>query len=141
MAAQRTPNPEFLIRKPKPRLLQMRSPGEMLRRWQEELTRQRTLLLADWDLSFIHPEEHAHVADPADQASNDFERDLSRQVRKRVITKLRRIERALCRLRTNHYGYCRRCRKAIPNERLTVQPDAFYCVPCLALIERRASRN
>ncbi len=141
MAPRRISNPEILIRKPRPRLLHIRTPEGMLSRWQEELTRQRTLLLADWDLSFAHPEEHAHFADPADQASNDLERNLSYQVKRRVITKLKRIERALCRLRTNHYGSCRRCRKAIPNERLAVQPDALYCVPCLALIERRASRN
>lgn len=139
MAPRRIPNPEILIRKPKPRLLEMHAPEGMLSRWQEELTRQRALLLAEWDLSFVYP--HAHCADPADQASNDLELNLSYQVKKRVITKLKRIERALCRLRSNLYGYCRRCRKTIPNERLAVQPDALYCVPCLALIERRTSRN
>lgn len=139
MAQRRILNPEILIRKHKPRLLQMRSSEVTLSRWEEELTRQRTLLLANWDLSFAHLEEHAHFADPADQASNDLERNLSYEVKRRVITKLKRIERALRRLRTKHYGYCRRCRKAIPSERLAVQPDALYCVPCLALIERRAS--
>ncbi|MGE0645492.1 MAG: TraR/DksA family transcriptional regulator [Nitrospira sp.] len=141
MAPRRTPHPEPFSRKLGPRLLQVRAPEVMLSRWQEELTRQRTLLLADWDLSFPHLEEHAHFADPADQASNDLERNLSYEVKRRVITKLKRIERALCRLRTKNYGYCRRCRKAIPNERLAVQPDALYCVPCLALIERRVSKN
>lgn len=141
MAPRRTLHTEPFSRKLGPRLLQARTPEVMLTRWQEELSRQRALLLADWNLSFVHPDERAHFADPADQASNDLDLNLSYQVKKRVITKLKRIERTLCRLRTKDYGYCRRCRKAIPNERLTVQPDALYCVPCLALIERRVSKN
>lgn len=110
-------------------------------RLREELTRQRTLLLADWDLSINPLTEPAHFSDPADQASNDLNQSLSFQVRKRVITKLKRIERALLLLRTKHYGTCRRCRKAIPDARLAVQPDARFCVPCLASMENRASRN
>lgn len=141
MAPRRTQNPEPFSRKYGPRLIQVRSSEVMLSRWQEELTRQRALLLADWNLSFAHPDERAHFADPADQASNDLERNLSYQVKRRAITKLKRIERALFLLRTKHYGYCRRCRKAIPDERLAVQPDALFCVPCLALIEQRVSRN
>jgi DnaK suppressor protein len=117
------------------------SPEVRRTRLREELTRQRTLLLADWDLSFNPLTEPDHFSDPADQASSDLDQSLSFQVRKRLITKLKRIERALLLLRTKHYGYCRRCRKAIPDERLAVQPDARFCVPCLALIESRASHN
>ena len=122
-------------------LIQAWSPEVKRSRLREELTRQRALLLADWDLSCIPRAEPTHCSDPADQASNEFNQSLTFQVRKRVITKLKRIERALLLLRTKHYGYCRRCRKAIPDARLAVQPDARFCVPCLALIESRASRN
>ena len=107
----------------------------------KELTRQRALLLTDWNLSFIPLADRAHLADPADQASRDLEHTLFVQLRTRVLTKLKRIERALLLLRTKHYGYCRRCHKAIPDERLAVQPDARFCVPCLAWIESRALRN
>lgn len=122
-------------------LVQRWSPEVQRSRLRGELTRQRALLLADWDLSFIPLAEPAHCSDPADRASNDLDQSLSFQVRKRAIAKLKRIERALLLLRTKHYGYCRRCRKAIPDARLAVQPDARFCVPCLALLERRASRN
>lgn len=117
------------------------SPEANRTRLREELTRQRALLLADWNLSFLPPAEPAHCSDPAEQASNDLDQSLSLQVRKRMIKKLKRIERTLLLLRTKQYGYCRRCRKAIPDERLAVQPDARFCVPCLALLESRASRN
>ncbi len=127
--------------KQRPPFVHVWSPESKRTRLHEELTRQRALLLADWNLSFIPPVEQTHFADPADQASNDLGQNLSYQVRMRVIMKLKRIERALLLLRTRHYGYCRRCRKAIPDERLAVQPDTLFCVPCLALAERRASRN
>ncbi len=122
-------------------LVRLRHGGDRHTRLREELTRQRNLLLADWDLSFDPSIECAHFADLVDQASNDYEQSLSFQVRTRMITKLKRIERALLLLRTKHYGYCRRCRKAIPNERLAVQPDARFCVPCLASMESRALRH
>ncbi|MGZ8385425.1 MAG: TraR/DksA C4-type zinc finger protein, partial [Nitrospira sp.] len=35
------------------------------------------------------------------------------------------------------YGCCRRCHKAIPYARLTVQPDTLFCVSCLARMERK----
>jgi DnaK suppressor protein len=108
---------------------------------QEALTRQRALLLADWKLGFAPLADRTPFADPADQASNEFEQNLFFQVRTRLIKKLKRIERALLLLRTKYYGYCRRCRKTIPDERLAVQPDARFCVPCLASMERRAGRN
>lgn len=138
-----TTQPKSQSRRPKDGrpLLRAWSPEAKRTRLREELTRQRALLLADWNLSFIPLAEPAHCSDPADQASNDLDQSLSLQVRKRMIKKLKRIERALLLLRTKYYGYCRRCRKAIPEERLAVQPDARFCVPCLALIESRASRN
>ena len=139
-----------LTTQPKSRSRQSQDGQPLLRAWspevkrtrlREELTRQRALLLADWDLSFTALTEVAHCSDPTDQASNDRDQSLSLQVRKRVIAKLKRIDRALSLLRTKHYGTCRQCRKAIPDERLAVQPDARFCVPCLALMESRASRN
>lgn len=122
-------------------LMQGQFPEVTRTRLREELTRQRELLLADWDLSFNPLTEPTHFSDPTDRASSDLDQDVAFRIRKRVITKLKRIERALLLLRTKRYGTCRRCRKAIPDARLAVQPDARFCVPCLALMESRASRN
>lgn len=121
--------------------VRMWSPEATRSRLREELIRQRALLLADCNLSFTPLADQPHFPDPADQASSDFEQNLFIQVRSRLITKLKRIERALLLLRTKHYGYCRRCHKAIPDERLVVQPDTRFCVPCLASIESRTLRN
>lgn len=105
-------------------------------RLREELIRQRISLLTEWDFSLIPPSERVCYADPADQASNDFEQDLALQVKARMVARLNRIKRALQLTNTKSYGCCRQCRKAIPYARLTVQPDALFCVSCLARMER-----
>lgn len=116
-------------------------PAHERARLRETLTRQRALLLSEWNLSLGLPDEQEPCSDFSDQASNDLAKDLALRVKMRLLAKLKRIERALLLLRTKHYGRCRRCHQAIPYERLTVQPDTRFCVPCLALIESRASRN
>ncbi|MDR4466096.1 MAG: TraR/DksA C4-type zinc finger protein [Nitrospira sp.] len=138
-----TTQPKYPSRQPKGRQLPLSawSPELKRTRLREELTRQRTLLLAEWDLSLNPLTEPAHFSDPADRASSDFDQNVTFRIRKRVIARLKRIERALLLLRTKHYGTCRRCRKAIPDARLAVQPDTRFCVPCLALMESRALRN
>ena len=110
-------------------------------RLREQLTRQRASLLSDWNLALGLPDEQEPCADFSDQATNDLAKDLALRVRMRLMAKLKRIERALLLVRTKYYGRCRRCQKAIPYERLAVQPDARFCVPCLSLIESRAARN
>ena len=79
--------------------------------------------------------------DLIDQASTELEQEIAIHVQIRTFDRLRRIEQALRLIRINDYGRCRRCRAAIPHERLKVQPDAIYCVPCLTLVEQRAARN
>ncbi|MDF0674154.1 MAG: TraR/DksA C4-type zinc finger protein [Nitrospira sp.] len=106
-------------------------------RLRKELSRQRTALLTDWNLSLAPPSERALYADPADQASSDFDQDLAIQVRTRMIARLKRIEHALRLVQTKGYGWCRQCREAIPYARLAIQPDALFCVSCLAPMESR----
>jgi DnaK suppressor protein len=106
-----------------------------------ELTRQRTLLLVSLSASLTADGESDVCSDLADQASAEFEQDLAMQVRTRTFDKLRRIERALQLMRTNSYGRCRRCQEDILYERLKVQPDALFCVPCLTVVEQEAAEN
>ena len=106
-----------------------------------ELTRQRALLLTSSSLSLTAEEETETCSDLADQASTDFEQDLAMQVKSRTFDKLRRIEQALQLMRTSGYGLCRRCRVEIPHERLKVQPDALFCVPCLTVVEEETAGN
>jgi DnaK suppressor protein len=104
-------------------------------RLRKELSRQRASLLTDWNLSLASPADRALYADPADQASSDFDQDLAIQVRSRMIARLSRIEHALRLVQTKDYGWCRQCRQAIPFARLAVQPDTLFCVSCLEFME------
>jgi RNA polymerase-binding transcription factor DksA len=106
-----------------------------------ELTRQRALLLVSSNASLTADGEPDVCSDLADQASTEIEQDLAMQVRTWTFDKLRRIEHALDLMRTNGYGQCRRCREDIPHDRLTVQPDAGFCVPCLTFVEQNAARH
>lgn len=108
--------------------------------WQE-LVRQRAVLLAGTNLSLAAESAAELYADPADQASTDLDHDVALQVKVRTFERLRHIERALQLMRTKHYGQCRHCRQDIPYERLKVQPDALFCVPCLTTVERKAAHN
>lgn len=104
-----------------------------------ELTRQRALLLARSEVSLLSDEEPLACADPADQASTDFGQDLAMQVKTRTFEMLRRVERALQLMRTSRYGRCRHCGQDIPYQRLEVQSDALFCVPCLTVAEQRSA--
>ena len=108
--------------------------------WQE-LVRQRAVLLASANLSLAAESAAELYADPADQASTDLEHDVAMQVKVRTFERLRHIERALQLLRTKDYGQCRHCHQNIPYERLKVQPDALFCVPCLTTVEQKAAHN
>ncbi len=108
--------------------------------WQE-LVRQRAVLLASANLSLAAEPAAELYADPGDQASTDLNHDLAMQVKVRTFERLRHINRALQLMRTADYGQCRHCHQDIPYERLKVQPDALFCVPCLTTVEQKATRN
>lgn len=107
----------------------------------KELVRQRAVLLASANLSLAAEPAAELYADQGDQASTDLNHDLAMQVKVRTFERLRHIDRALQLMRTADYGQCRRCHQDIPYERLKVQPDALFCVPCLTTVEQKATRN
>ncbi|MDP3092204.1 MAG: TraR/DksA C4-type zinc finger protein [Nitrospira sp.] len=106
-----------------------------------ELSRQRAVLVASANLSLAAESAAELYADPADQASTDLEHDVAMQMKVRTFERLRHIERALQLMRTTDYGQCRHCHRDIPYERLKVQPDALFCVPCLTTVEQKAAHN
>ena len=106
-----------------------------------ELSRQRAVLLASANLSLAAESAAELYADPADQASTGLEHDVTMQVKARTFERLRHIEHALQLMRTKDYGQCRHCHRDIPYQRLKVQPDAEFCVPCLTTVEQKAAHN
>jgi len=44
--------------------------------------------------------------------------------------RLKNINSALEKINKNKYGFCEKCRKEIPIERLMVSPESRYCIDC-----------
>jgi len=108
---------------------------------QNELNRLRAALTHETTMSHLIATEPELFPDPVDQAAAEHELDVALSVKLLAVEKLRRIERALTSLQAHSYGICSRCAQEIPYARLKVQPDSLYCVPCLTLVEREATRN
>ena len=76
-------------------------------------------------------------ADDAPQRDADREIDLVRADRE--VAELGAVSDALARLHDSGFGYCVDCARAIPFDRLKLEPWALRCVDCEA--ERERSRG
>ena len=77
----------------------------------------------------------------ADNATNAFEQDFAFMSMESEESLLRKVDRALQRLRENAYGQCEECGKNIHPERLEALPWATMCVKCQAREERGELRR
>jgi len=75
--------------------------------------------------------------DFADIASDDIDRKMIEALGSQELKRLKLIESALTRIRQGKYGYCIKCEKRIPNDRLEAIPYALMCVSCKSEEERR----
>jgi len=75
--------------------------------------------------------------DFADIASDDIDRKMIEVIGSQELKQLRLIESALARISQGKYGYCIKCEKRIPEERLEAIPYALMCVGCKSEEERR----
>jgi DnaK suppressor protein len=77
----------------------------------------------------------------AENASDAFEQDFAFMSIESEESLLRRVDRALQRLRENKYGQCEECGQDINQERLEALPWATMCVKCQAREERGELRR
>lgn len=82
-------------------------------------------------------DEHLHLADPNDRASQEEEFSIELRTRDRERKLLRKIEKALNRLSSDDYGYCESCGVEIGIRRLEARPTAELCIDCKHLEERK----
>jgi DnaK suppressor protein len=75
--------------------------------------------------------------DFADIASDDIDRKMIEVIGFQELKQLRLIESALTRISQGKYGYCIKCEKRIPQDRLEAIPYALMCVECKSEEERR----
>ena len=75
--------------------------------------------------------------DFADIASDDIDRKMIEVIGSQELKQLKLIESALTRISQGKYGYCIKCEKRIPQDRLEAIPYALMCVGCKSEEERR----
>ena len=75
--------------------------------------------------------------DFADIASDDIDRKMIEALGSQELKRLRLIDSAITRIKQGKYGYCIKCSKRIPPDRLEALPYALMCVECKSEDERR----
>ncbi len=70
------------------------------------------------------------IKDSIDVAADDIAFKKMEAINKHEANRLRAIENALARIHNGKYGYCLKCSKKIPEERLRAIPYAVLCVDC-----------
>ena len=77
----------------------------------------------------------------AENASDTYEQDFAFISMESEEELLRKIDRALQKMRENTYGECEECHKSILSDRLEALPWATMCVKCQELEERGLRRQ
>jgi len=74
-----------------------------------------------------HASDNAAVdTDVREQVGHDTIEAQINDMQKRVG----QIDSALRKINKNQFGYCERCKKAIPHARLELIPEASFCIDC-----------
>jgi len=68
--------------------------------------------------------------DMLDQAAEDEQASVARDLSERELKELREIDAALGRLEGGGYGRCESCGRSIPRRRLRAIPEARLCAAC-----------
>ena len=75
--------------------------------------------------------------DLADIASDDIDRRMIETLGSQELKRLHLIDSALSRINEGKYGYCIKCGKLIPQDRLEAIPFAIMCIECKSEEEKR----
>ncbi|MCL2599896.1 MAG: TraR/DksA family transcriptional regulator [Treponema sp.] len=75
--------------------------------------------------------------DLADVASDDIDRRMIEAIGSQELKRLKLIDSAITRIKQGKYGYCMKCNKRIPKDRLEAIPYALMCIECKSKEERR----
>lgn len=78
------------------------------------------------------------LSDESEQASKDFDDNLSINLHERDRMILISIERALAKISSGHFGQCDSCGQDIGLRRLQARPFAELCIECM---EEKESQN
>jgi len=76
--------------------------------------------------------------DLADIASDDIDRKMIETLGAQELKHLKLIDSALTRIKQGKYGFCIKCDRRIPADRLEFIPEALMCIECKTVEERRS---
>lgn len=88
------------------------------------------------DLSSLQELRQQSAGDVVDAALDSAQDEINSQLVEVESRELHRIEVALERMRTGHYGVCESCNEKIPMARLSALPYATLCIECQREFER-----
>ncbi len=104
-------------------------------RYRDKLTKRRDQVTTT--LQHIVKEQR-HVeqnTDWLDQAAYESRVQLLDRLSRWYIAEIDEIDKALDRIRRNHYGQCAACHSPIESERLEISPEAEFCGSCQEMRE------
>ncbi len=115
--------------------------NEKLLRFKKELTDRRDRVVAGLRQASQELSEHDTLfTDTADQASADFERELTVRFTHRDREILMQIDEALKRIEDGTFGECEQCGESIAEARMSANPATTLCIDCKAEIESEKNR-
>jgi len=120
---------------------QMAKHREILLETRARLSSQVERLAKDAAESTESTENSKSPINSAENASDTYEQDFAFMSMESEEELLRKVDRALVRVRENMYGTCEECETDINPERLEALPWATMCVKCQELEERGLRRR
>ncbi len=78
----------------------------------------------------MHETEHTACPDPTDQASIETDRNFDLRIKDRERRLIRKIEKALIRVKDDEFGLCEGCGGDIGLKRLQARPVTTLCIDC-----------
>ncbi|HKV53833.1 MAG TPA: RNA polymerase-binding protein DksA [Candidatus Binataceae bacterium] len=82
-------------------------------------------------------QDHDRIADPADRATLESDRNLLLRIRDRERKLLAKINAAFARIDKGDYGLCEECGQEIGLARLKARPVTTLCITCKSAQEAR----
>jgi DnaK suppressor protein len=86
-------------------------------------------------------DEPGNLADVADQAAAEHDRNLEWIIRARESHQIREIQEAILRIDRGQFGICVRCGEAISQKRLLLTPITRLCTVCKEKMEPHRHRR
>ena len=82
-------------------------------------------------------EDRSLIVEPGTDAAQLFSHERIVILESQLKRDLKEIEAALLKIKKGTYGRCERCKRKIDEKRLTVKPQAVYCLRCEKEVEAK----